>query len=240
MAPDLLARAVKAHDPLGRFSSVRALRAEVRVGGNILAFRFRSPSARRVTVHVDARRPRLLMTGFPQPGWCGEMAGDVVRIRDDAGRVVGERHHARSVASSRVKWDALDEMHFLGYALWNYALTPFFFTWPGFHTEELPAQDGLQRLRVRFPSGIPTHSAEQVFHFNERNLLVRLDYTAEVFGSRWRGAHFCGEHRELGGFLVPTHRKVLPKLGGRVLPFPAAMEGWVESLGEAEELPAER
>jgi hypothetical protein len=129
-------------------------------------------------------------------------------------------------------WDDLDHAYFLGYALWNYMLTPVYFRWPGFATRELEPWKGLARLEVTYPEGFPTHCRVQTFFFDRDARLVRLDYTADVFGPIARGAHLCEDHRELGGLVVPTHRHVCA-VGKDLVPkrwLPRAMEGWLEEV----------
>src|SRR3546814_16085276 len=73
------------------------------------------------------------------------------------------------------------------YAGWNYLTTPFLFTYPGFETEEIEPweEEGeiWRRLKVRFSPDIPTHCPEQIFHFDAKGLLRRLDYHSEVVTS---------------------------------------------------------
>ena len=91
---------------------------------------------------------------------------------------------------------------------------PFGFTAPGIEVDELDDR----RLRVRYPPELPVHSREQVYYFDDRARLIRLDYTAEVMGRFARAAHLCAEHRDFGGLLYPTRRRVHPRLpGDRVL-----------------------
>ena len=72
-------------------------------------------------------------------------------------------------------------------------------------------------LRVRFPDDVPAHSREQLYYFGDDGLLRRNDYTAEVFGGWAKAAHYCWEHRDFSGLVVPTHRKAMPRgrAGGR-------------------------
>jgi hypothetical protein len=77
------------------------------------------------------------------------------------------------------------------------------------------------RLRVTFPSALPTHCATQDFFFDEQHRLRRLDYVAEVVGGWARAAHLCEEYRDFDGFRAPTRRRVFPLLAGdRPFPFP--------------------
>jgi hypothetical protein len=114
-------------------------------------------------------------------------------------------------------WDDLDLLYFTGYAIWNYLATPFMFTRPGFELEELdPWEEGgemWRRLRVAFPPEVPTHCREQVCHFDREGLLRRLDYVPEVVSppSPIPAAHYCHDHKEFSGLVVPTRRRVFPR-----------------------------
>jgi hypothetical protein len=66
-------------------------------------------------------------------------------------------------------------------------------------------------LRARFREGFPTHCREQVFHIDERGMIVRHDYTAEVFGGWARAKHLCSGHRAFDGLVFPTRRRVTPR-----------------------------
>jgi len=224
---DLVERAIAAHVGGDRFVGARRLRVRLRVGGNILMTKLRSPRKRRYELEVDLGRPHARLAPFHRPGRAGVFDGDRVAIEEDGG-VVSARDGAREHARRHRVWDELDLLYFLGYALWNYMLTPVYFRWPGFVTRELEPWRGLRRLEVTYPEAFPTHCRVQTFYFDDAARLTRLDYTAEVFG-RVRGAHLCEDHRELGGIVVPTHRHVCA-VGRDLAPvrwFPRAMEGWV-------------
>src|SRR5215831_8490211 len=96
-------------------------------------------------------------------------------------------------------------LYFTSYALWNYFTTPFLLTQPGIDVSET-----WQRLQVRFPSTIPTHNAEQVFYFNEKGLLQRLDYITEVAGGGI-ASHYCFDHASFSGLVFPTLRRVISR-----------------------------
>lgn len=234
-APNLLARALDAHGGADLWDSVAELRLRVRVRGNILAFRGRSPRTRSLNVTIDARRVRARLTPFPREGLVGVLDGHSVRLEDEGGGVLHERTAEERANRRTLLWDDLDELYFLAYSFWNYGTTPFLFDWPGFCLHELPPTSGpggpLRRLRVRFPASVPTHCPEQTFYFGPDGLLRRLDYTADAFGPLARGAHFCRGHRSFSGLVVPTERRVVPRpVGGLTLPWPSAMEGRVEEV----------
>lgn len=234
----LLTKAIAAHGGLSRWQQISGLRLRVRIGGNILLTRFASPRARTLDVFVGTRRVHATLSPFPRPGHTGIFDDRRVRIETESGLVIAEREHRGEAGVSRARWiwDDLDVLYFLGYALWNYAVTPYLLSWPGFECREGeawrdPRGEWRQRLHVTYPSGIPTHSREQTFYFDEAGLLRRLDYTAEVFGPSARAMHICQDHRSFDGLVFPTHRVVWWRLpSGRPLRVLRAMEGWVDSV----------
>ena len=104
-------------------------------------------------------------------------------------------------------------------------MIPFLFLRDGFTFERLEPLAGISaswsRLRVTFPSDVPTHCKRQVFYFDENRHLRRLDYTAEVVGGWAHAAHLCGNYRDFDDFRAPTRRRVRPLfLGDKPLPGP--------------------
>jgi hypothetical protein len=84
---------------------------------------------------------------------------------------------------------------------------------------------------VTFPPGLDTHSPEQSFYFDERGMLRRLEYVAEVIGGWAHGVHMCADHVEAGGLRFPTRRWVRPYgPGGRPLPFPTIISLRLDSI----------
>ena len=140
--PDLLTRAVEAHGGAALWESVETLHYRLRVRRNILMLRGRSPRTRAMTVSLSAHRIEARLDPYPAPGHVGMFEGDAVHIEDEAGRVVARRAVAPG-ARLRRRWDALDELYFLGYAFWNYATTPFLLARPDVTTRELAPAHGL-------------------------------------------------------------------------------------------------
>lgn len=235
----LLADAIAGHGGLDHWQRVASLALRVRIGGHILATRLASPRTRTLDVIVDTRRVHAVLRPFPRPGLIGVFDASQIRIETEAGAVVAARDVPADPAArrpSRLLWNDLDVLYFLGYALWNYAVTPFVFTWPGFATrEDEPWEEASgvvwRRLNVTFPTSVPTHCREQAFYFDDRGWLRRLDYTADVFGAIARGAHYCHDHRDFGGLVFPTHRIVWPRRrSGRPLTLVSVMEGWIDEV----------
>lgn len=231
-AERLLERVIAAHGGNKRWGHAKALHVDVRCGGAALAARFQRKAYRRYRAVVDTRTPRVRFTPFK--GHHGVFTPERVWIETDQGTVVHERTHPRDYFPSwrrHILWDRLDVLYFGGYAMWNYLCTPFLW-----HAEGIQlvagdpwreAGETWQSLKVRFPAGWPTHSPEQIFYIDDRGYIRRHDYTARVIGPYARAAHYSDDHREFGGLVFPTRRRVYPRRGdNRFLPFPTLI--WID------------
>lgn len=227
----LLDEVLDAHGGLERWRAARRVGARVRSGG--LLIRTRVPGNRfadyRVTTEVQRRH--AVFDPFPEGGRRAVFEEGAARIDANGGEQVESRHDPRPEFFGRpglrrnLRWDALDATYFAGYAMWNYLTTPYLLTCDGVEAREGEpwSQDGetWRRLDVTFPPGLDTHSQRQTFYFDDRVLLRRHDYVAEVVGGWAHGAHYCADHVEAGGLVFPTRRWVRP-IGprNRSLPFP--------------------
>ena len=121
--------------------------------------------------------------------------------------------------------DELFLVFFCGFSIWNYLTTPFLLSRPDVHVEELsPWHENTQlcrRLRVMFPPDIVTHSAEQIFYFDESSLQRRTDH--DLLGTPV--AHYSWAHQAFCGIVVPTLRRSLTlQPDGTVIPRPALVD----------------
>lgn len=219
--PALLDEAIEAHGGLERWRSVGEVEARVRSGGFLIATRCRRGTLSDYRATVTTAAPHTVLGPHPRSGQRGIFEPQRVWIEDDDGRVVAERADPRSAWPSlrrNLRWDDLDILYFAGYALWNYLTTPFLLAGPGFELREFEPTtergERRRRLHAVFPPEIPTHSPEQVFHFDEGGLLRRHDYTASVVGGWAKAAHYCDEHRSFDGLVFPTRRRVYSRLPG--------------------------
>jgi hypothetical protein len=224
----LVKEIIEAHGGESYWNSLDGLDVEISVSGFLFTAKHR-PFLDHVRVRASAKEPRFTFHDFPRKGLTGEMIGDEeVIIKDADGRVLDRRKQPRAAFSNlrrQLYWDDLDFIYFGGYATWNYLTAPFLFLRPGFTFEMLDPLPGefshWQRLRVRFPADIPTHSETQEFYFDEDLHLRRLDYEATVIGRWAHAAHLCEEYRVFGGLQAPTRRRVRPlMLGTKPLPWP--------------------
>jgi hypothetical protein len=167
---------------------------------------------------VSTSEPHVVIAPYGGPGRRGVLEGGAVRIETGAGEVIASRADPRPCfrrLRRQLWWDDLDLLYFACYALWGYTNAPFMFRRPGFEIAEAEPwrEDGeaWRALQVRFPEDLPAHSREQTFYFDDRGLLRRNDYTAEVFGSWAKAAHYCWEHETFAGVSVPTRRAAMPR-----------------------------
>jgi hypothetical protein len=239
-ATPLLDEVIAAHGGTKRWAEVRRLSLRIRIRGNILLLRLQSPRTRFLNVSVDTQRIHTSLDWFPRQGMTGHLDGQYLRIESSDGRQVVAERDVRRTAEGRVirrlVWDDLDLLYFLGYSLWNYAVTPFLFLWPGFECREgapLRERNGatLRSLHVTYPPGFPTHSREQTCYFDTVGLLRRIEYSADVFADRARAVHYCEAHKTFDGLTFPTHRLVFARTAsGRSLRWFRLMEGWVDDV----------
>ncbi len=235
----LINNVIEAHGGMKLWSQVERLIVNLRVGGNLLAMKCKWPGSRKLRVEVETNRICIRLSPYPESGYRGVFDGKMVRVENEEGVIIKERQislDAECRTSRLWIWDDLDLLYFLGYALWNYSLTPFYFLWPGFEVEEGEAwtnKDGSrwQTLRVTYPEAFPTHSRRQTFYFDQRHWLRRLDYTAYVFFDWTHGAHYCFDHRSFNDLVLPTHRVVFPRMSsGHPFQLFRAMEGWIDDV----------
>jgi hypothetical protein len=231
---DLLDKSIKAHGGLNRWKTIKDMVVHIRCGGVALPLRFKFGAFKFYEARISTAEPHIIFSPFAGKGNRGVFSGDTVRIESSNGQVLAERTDAKTAFNSlrhKFYWDNLDALYFGGYAIWNYFTIPFLFLREGFEIEEIePWEENGQtwrRLKVFFSPDIPTHSREQVFHFNSDGLLMRLDYTAEVFGEWAKAAHYCRGHKNFSGLIIPTSRQVLPrKSDGFPRGFPTLV--WIE------------
>jgi hypothetical protein len=216
-AEELLAEAVEAQGG-SAYDSAREITARVRCGGLAFPLRFKRGALADFTGTVSTAEPRAVLSPYPGPGRRGVFERGAVRIETDAGEVVAERSDPRPEFRKlrrKIWWDHLDLLYFGAYALWGYLNAPFVLRRPGFELEEIEPWkengESWRGLRVSFPDEIPVHSREQRYYFDDRGLIRRNDYTAEVFGSWAKATHYCWDHETFDGLVVPTRRKAMPR-----------------------------
>jgi hypothetical protein len=217
-ADELLERAIAAQGGSERFDSASEISVRLRCSGWALALKLKRGALADFTGTISTTEPRAVLAPYPKQGRRGVLERNSVRIESDGGEVLAERADPRAAIRSFRRnfwWDDLDLLYFATYALWGYMSAPFVFRRPGFEVDETEPwrEDGevWQGLQVRFPEDVPAHSREQRYYFDDRGLIRRNDYTAEVFGRWAKATHYCWDHEEFSGLVVPTRRKAMPR-----------------------------
>jgi len=229
----LLEEVIAAHGGRERWRSVTAIEFSLQSAGFAFASHGQPSALRGLKVRVLPHQRIVQLRDYCRPGWSGEWSPHYVAMRNRDGALVSERHEPRTEFRGIVKnlvWDKLDILYFAGYALWNYLSFPFVLAEPGVKLAAPGSVDpgSSLRLAVEFPASLPTHSARQLFHFDEKRLLTRHDYTADVIG-KWATAANCILASEVvDGLRFYTRRKVYPRMGARQTVWPFPLLVWIE------------
>jgi hypothetical protein len=221
-----LRNVLDAHGGLDYWRSLSAIDLEYSAWGLLFTAKRISP-LRHAHLTISTQEPDVVLHDYPVPGQSGVLHGaELVEIRDSAGSVLQTRTNPREAFGHwrrLFRWDAMDFAYFSNYAMWNYLTLPFLLLHPAVTVEasENAAPVGVTRLKVGFPTTLPTHSPTQELYFDPSGRLFRHDYTAEVVGSWAKAVHLCDRYRQFGGLWLPTKRRVYPKGPfNRALPFP--------------------
>ncbi len=217
---DLLALAIDAHGGMARWNAVRGIDFTLSLGGGLWKVKGFPEGLRDVRMHVDTTTPASSLSPYPAAGQRGHFEPGRVWIEDAQGRVVADLRDPRATFAGHTlmtPWNRLQELYFSGYAMWNYLTTPFMLALPGITVKELEPHvengETWRRLHATFPAGFPTHCAEQVFHFDDKGLLQRVDYVTDVVGGV--AAHYCFDHATVDGLVFPTLRRVVRRNGSQ-------------------------
>ncbi len=210
----LLDTAIEAHGGWDRWQRATELTAQAKIGGALWPAKGRGGLFDDTRITIDPHRPHSEYSPFRVAGQHTVWEPERTTIETDDGRVIDSRRDARSSFADHVRetpWDDHHVIYFSGYAIWTYLTTPFLLRMPGFEAEEIdPWHEGdeqWRRLRVTFPTTVPSHSAEQVFYFDATGILRRHDYTADVIGGM-PSANYASEPQTFGGIILPTKRRV--------------------------------
>jgi hypothetical protein len=226
----LLEDVLAAHGGLERWRAVTSVTVHGRFGG-VLRSRFPGNLMITVTARVQMVDQHVVLHGFPQDDQRAVFDRGDVRIETSGGELIAARSNARGAFTGlgavrrTVRWDALDATYFAGYAWWNYLNAPLLLTRDDVTVTEggdwLTAGARWRRLEATFPAHIHTHCPQQTFYVDDAGLIRRHDYIAQPVGGWARAAQYCDQHRDFGGLIFPTRRRVRPRgPAGRSLPAP--------------------
>ncbi|NIH95731.1 hypothetical protein FHU31_002687 [Mycolicibacterium fluoranthenivorans] len=226
----LLEEVQAAHGGLERWRAVTALTVHGRFGG-LLRTRFPGNRMANFTARLLMTEQHTVLHRFPRDHQRAVFDHGDVRIETNDGELIAARPNARNgftgigAVRRTVHWDALDAAYFAGYAFWNYLSTPLLLTRDDITVTEasdwLEAGTPWRRLQASFPAHIHTHSPQQTFYVDHVGFIRRHDYIAQPVGTWARAAHYCDQHRQFGGLVFPTRRRVQPRgISDRPLPGP--------------------
>jgi hypothetical protein len=172
---------------------------------------------------IEPSRFRAVFFDYPHEGSTGSFEAGRVALDDSP--LADHRATFRGLRKWR-RWSPLDALYFFGYALTHYHAVPFTLL-----DADIRAWDSRRRaLTVAFPPAVHTHCAVQTFYFDERGLIVRHDYVAEIVGAWARGAHLWRDYVTVDGFPIATHRCVYARFGRIPLPVVALDARFAEPL----------
>jgi hypothetical protein len=231
----LLSEVVEAHGGAARWAKAQTVSSHVQVRGLLPTWKFPGRPLEDYHYHqkVDIQGLRNVMHGFPTPGLTCIFSHDEVRVECD-GKLIERRTQARRGfqglgAFRRLRrWDIIDSVYFVGYAMSNYMSHPYRLTQPGFHVrrgEDWRDDNEIwRRLEVEYPPGFDSHCHRETFCIDDRGLIRRHDYLPDVFTEArllarllpipLKAAHFTCRHREVDGLIFPTFRRVMLALPG--------------------------
>ena len=227
---DLAKFAIEAHGGLDRWRQLKTVSARLLQGGVLWALKGKNGILNDVHVTADLRKEWASHWPFTKPNRHTSFQPDRVAIETTDGEIVAELLNPRESFKGHfleTHWDDLQLAYFAGYAMWTYLNTPFLFALPDVETEEIESWhengEAWRRLRVTFPPGIATHSAEQTFYFDQRGLLKRHDYDVDISGGT-TAAHYVSELEEFSGIIVPTRHRIFGRQpDGKAVPTPVVV-----------------
>ena len=218
----LIEQIVEAAGGEAEWAGIAELGVEFELGGAIWAQLGQADVVGHISATVSAHEQRVAYRSFGEAAAGAEYTPSEVLLRYKDGTPDERRTKPRVAIVGRggPPWDRLDTAYFAGYALWNYLNVPFLFLrpdvgvvevepWTETSSHTLGRPEEWRRLEVTFPEAIATHNRTQVFYYDADGRQRRHDYAADVFGGA-PTAHYSERHREFGGLVLPTRRRVVP------------------------------
>jgi len=178
----LVDEVVDAHGGLHRWRQAAAVRLRLSSGGLAFATKGQGSTLHDVTATVATSGQDVTLEA---PTWSFRFDSQIPKPRG-------------------LRWSTEDVAAFAACALWTYVALPFVL--PELDVEELG-----NRLVVRFPPDLRTHSPTQVLHIDDAALICGHDYTALDFGRWARASQEVDGYRRYDGIAVATRRRVRPR-----------------------------
>jgi hypothetical protein len=214
---DLVDMIISAHGGLERWRTFSTVSAHLVQGGVLWSLKGQAGLLDGTTVTVDLRREHASHAPFGDAGRRSSFTPDLVSLLTADGQTIEQLAEPRqSFAGHTLEtpWTKLQLAYFAGIAMWTYLNTPFLLAAPGVESTRIdPWDEGAEtweRLRVRFPDTIATHSVEQTLYVGPDGLLKRHDYDVEIAGNT-PGAHYISAYQDVQGIMIPTRRRIFPR-----------------------------
>jgi len=225
---DVVDRALEAHGGEARWKALSTLTTQWTFRGMMFKMRMREAQLKNLTASISTREPRVVIHPYPKPGMQAVFTPQHLQVSDEKG-VISSREHPRSTFGGLrtvVWWDDLEMLYFAGYVLWNYPQLPFLLLQPGLTLEDAgtskQGQETWNKVKVTFPSEMPTHSPVQTFYFGPDGLLRRHDYCVAIMSPLARGARYIHSYQDVDGFKLPQRIEMkLGMWGESYAPFPS-------------------
>ncbi|MDM0001231.1 hypothetical protein QTI24_21675 [Variovorax sp. J22P240] len=210
----LLQDVLEAHGGLDRWNRFSTARAQIVSGGGLWPLKGLIQDAAPRQMRISTHEEFASVAPFGQANWRTSFRPDRVAIETLEGEVVKELADPRESFARHTlttPWNPLHRAYFNGYAMWTYLTTPFFMAMPGFEVREIdPVEESGERwrgLRATFPAHIASHSREQDFYFDEKDLLLRRhDYQVDVAGA-FPAAQYVDRVVDVQGLKMPSRRR---------------------------------
>jgi hypothetical protein len=211
----LLDEAIEAHGGLKRWNELKSADIHCLVNGGVWGLKGVPGILTDFHYQIDLHQQSGRIPAFTQPDQRATFQADRVGIETNEGAVIEELLRPGASLEGQTlesKWNRLQLIYFVGYAIWSYMTTPFCFTMPGFATQEIePWKQGNEtwrRLKVTFPDYLARHSKEQIYFFGSDGLLRRHDYVAEPVTKERTATHYMADYKQFDGITVPTRQRI--------------------------------
>jgi hypothetical protein len=208
---------IEAHGGMERWKRYRQVRASLSQGGALWPLKGQAGVLDETAVTVSLAHQQASHSPFGSLDRHSLFTPQRVAIIGSDGTVEQELANPRASFaehSLETPWSELQLAYFAGIAMWTYLNMPFLLGWEGVETEEIGGwveqDETWQRLLVRFPSSISTHSSMQTLYVGDDGLLRRHDYDVEIAGNT-PGAHYVSDYVDVDGLQFPTRRRIYPR-----------------------------
>ncbi len=211
---DLLKLAVEAHGGLENWNKFTKLKAHMLLSGVLLSIKGHAKTISESTMEIELQTQRCRYLDFDnRSGQEAIFEPNKVSIIDN-GQIKELLLKPRDSFKGQVfetLWTEPQLVYVSMYAMWGYMTIPFNVTLPGFKSEEIEpwheAGELWRCLRVTFPDHLAYHSKVQVFFFDEKGMLKRMNYVVDV-NEKIKCAHYAFDYKEFQGIKLPTRRMI--------------------------------